>query len=506
MSDPITAAGTLAPGQIKFYDSIQPPLPAGDYTLRASQVVKGVNEAGKSPQYDAGQPFRVDGPRFQLDPAVIHGVYPPANQEGDYYDQLPHIVFKDFALPWARRLDPKGAEDVDGPPWMGLLTVYADEMPPEPPATQPAGRLTAPTTVPVAQVTAPGDQSVLPPSLPDLDPNTDQKALVIDVDLAYFRAIAPTLSELKLLAHAREVNTDGKVLLGMSDDGCFSVVVGNRVPKRGSVNYAFLVSLEGHQQHLPGGGDIPAQYKSVRLVVLGSWRFTARETPGSFLHLMSRLCNAGFGGVKLLQLPAAPSTDAEPTAKEALEIGYVPLQNDMRVGERTTSWYRGPLVAAPTAPDNSYGPYRYSDHAMHYDPETGLFNLAYAAAWQIGRLLALSDGHFARQLFGWKRDYFRAQQAASDQRDVEGRVAPALAMNAEPLPLGEGLSRQLRHFMVTQVHPLLEDFPRVVPRGQEPELAELPGVLDPGEVADLLVGDEDPLQALRNKLKDVTNR
>lgn len=504
MSDPIIAGGTLAPGQIKFYDSIQPPLTAGDYTLKVSQVVTGVNDAGQTPQYDATQKFRVDGPRFQLDPNAIHGVYPPANQEGDYYGQLPHIVFKDFALPWSRKLDPRGAED-DATPWMGLLTVYADEMPPVPPATQPAGRLTAPATVPVAQVTAPGDPSILPPVLPDLDTSTDQKALVVDVDLAFFRAIAPKAGELKLLAHAREVNTDGKVLLGMADDGCFSVVVGNRVPKRGSVNYAFLVSLEGHQQHLPGGGDIPAQYRSVRLVVLGNWRYTARETPGSFLYLMSRLCDTGFGGVKLLQLPKAPSTDAEPTAKEALEIGFVPLRNDMRVGERTTSWYRGPLVAAPTAPDNAYGPYRYSDHAMHYDPETGLFNQAYAAAWQIGRLLALSDGNYARRLFDWKRKHFATQQQASDQRDVEGRVAPALALTAEPLPTGTGLSRQVQNFMVTQVHPMLDEFPRVVPRGQEPELAELPGVLAPEEVADILETDADPLQALRNKLKDVTN-
>jgi hypothetical protein len=507
MSDPITSgAGTVAPGQIKFYASIQPPLTAGKYSLQAEQVVKDLKEPGQPPKYSATQLFRVNGPRFAIDPSTIHMVYPPANQEGSYYNVLPNIVFKDFALPWARSIDPEKIDDQKSPPWMGLLTIYDNEMP-LPVGQQPqAGQtpqMSIPTTVPVAQVVKPTDSSILPPVLPDVDTSTDEKALVVDINLPFFQAIAPKLSELGLLAHAREVNTDGKVLLGMNQDGCFSVVVGNRVAKKAAVNTIVLVSFEGHQNHLPGATTpIGSQYQKIRLVVLGSWKFHAKDSPGNFRYLMSRLCEQNFGGVKLLQLPKRTTTDQEPTAKQALELGYVPLQNSMRIGEKTTSWYRGPFTPAPTKTDFTYGPYRYSDHAMHYDPEYGMFNLSYAAAWQIGRLLGLSDANYAKRLFDWRRKYFSARQQANDQQYVEGMIAPAFAMNEEPLPVGTGLLVQMRNFMASKVYQMKDDFPKVIPRGQDPRLAaELPGVLSADEIDKIWASGDDPVQALRRKLK-----
>ncbi|HEY0323884.1 MAG TPA: hypothetical protein VGC66_23245 [Pyrinomonadaceae bacterium] len=503
MSTPIvTDSDSVAPGQIKFYDAIQPPLPSGNYVFHAEQQVTDP-KGGKQYPYSSDQSFNVDGPRFQIDPSTIHMVFPPANQEGDYYDVLPNIVFKDFALPWSRKIDPLAQESLDAPPWMGILTIYDTEMPLSPGQTPVEGQspqLSTPTTVSISEVVHPSDATVLGPSLPDADTSSGEKVLVVDINLPFFQAIAPKLSELGLLAHARAVNTDGKVMLGMNEDGCFSVVVGNRVAKRGATNTVFLLSFEGHQDHLPGGGTIPSQYQKIRLVVLGSWRFYARDTPGSFIYLMSRLCRQG--GVKLLQLPKAAATDKEPTAKEALEIGFVPLQNDMRVGEKTTSWYRGPLTPAPTKPDLAYGPYRYSDHAMHYDPDTGMLNLGYAAAWQIGRLLALSDGNFARSLFNWRRQYFRTQRQTSDQQQVESRVAPALAMTEEAEPTGAGVTTMMRNFMATKVVRLRAEFPKIIPRGQPPLEHPAPGILSQDEVADLWSVGLDPVQALRRKLKE----
>src|SRR5580698_282063 len=64
----------------------------------------------------------------------------------------------------------------------------------------------------------------------------------VDIHLKYFQSICPSVAELPFLAHAREVNTGGKVMLGMNDDGCFSVVIGNRLPGAAMKNYIFLVS------------------------------------------------------------------------------------------------------------------------------------------------------------------------------------------------------------------------------------------------------------------------
>jgi hypothetical protein len=509
MSDPIiTDSDSVAPGQIKFYDAIQPPLPAGDYVFRAEQKVTDP-KGGKEYPYTADQSFHVNGPRFQIDPSTIHMVFPPANQEGDYFNVLPNIVFKDFALPWARKIDPDASETLDAPPWMGILTIYDTEMPLSTGQTPLPGQtpqLSTPTTVSLTEVVNPSDQTVLPPALDDVDTSSGDKVLVVDINLPFFLAIAPKLSELGLLAHARNVNTDGKVMLGMNEDGCFSVVVGNRVAKGGATNTILLLSFEGHQNHLPGGGTIDSKYQKIRLVVLGSWKFYTRATPGSFIYLISRLCSPAFGGVRLLQLPKATATDEEPMAKEALEIGYVPLQNEMRVGEKTTSWYRGPLVPAPTKPDLAYGPYRYSDHAIHYDPDYGMFNLGYAAAWQIGRLLALSDGNFARSLFNWRRKYFRARRQSSDRQQVETRVGPALAMTQGAVVPGLGVVGMMRDFMATKVNQIRDDFPRIVPRGQPPSESQVPGILTQDEITDLWEAGLDPVLALKRKLKEASKK
>jgi len=498
MSEPlVTQPATVAPGDIRFYDSIQPPLVAGAYKLEAKQEIKGLKQGPVDP-YTADLPFEVNGPRFQIDPATIHMVFPPANQLGNYYDVLPNIVFTNFALPWLRNIVPGGDEDANAPPWIALLTIYDTEMPAAPNGAAPPGsnpQFALPTTVPIGQVVTPPDASVLPPALPDVDSSSTDLALVVDMNLTFFRAIAPKSTELAFLAHARTVNTDGKVVLGLDEDGCFSVVVGNRIPKQGATNTVLLVSLEGHKAHLPDGGPIDPKYKKIRVVVLGSWSFQAADSPGSFLALMGQLCEKGRAGVKLLRMPQQPA--GEPLAQQAIEIGYVPLANDMRIGETSTAWYRGPFVAAPTAEDFAYGPYQYSDKAIHYDPDYGVFNHAYAAAWQIGRLAALSDANFAKSLSDWRRSYFAALSQAAQTRNVEGRIAAHL--NADAVPVGAGLSVQLRHFMATQVHGAKDRLPTVTPRDRDPRLAVLPGVLSRSELSEILESGDDPLFALKQK-------
>jgi hypothetical protein len=498
MSGPqVTAPATVAPGDIRFYDSIQPPLVAGQYKLTAKQEIKGLKEGPVNP-YSADLPFEVNGPRFQIDPATIHMVFPPANQQGSYNDVLPNIVFKNFALPWLRNIDPTGGEDAKSPPWIALLTIYDTEMPVGPNDVPPPGsnpQFATPTTVPVGQVVAPTEANVLPPALPGVDPASKDLALVADINLAFFRAIVPKSNELSFLAHARAVNTDGKVVLGLDEDGCFSVVVGNRMAKPGATNTVLLVSVEGHQAHLPGGGPIDPKYTKIRLVVLGSWSFQAAANPGSFLALMAQLCDKGRGGVKLLQMPQQPTSD--PLAQQAIEIGYVPLANDMRIGETSTAWYRGPFAAAPTAEDFAYGPYPYSDKTIHYDPDYGVFNHAYAAAWQIGRLAALSDANFAKSLSDWRRSHFAALSGAAQTRDVEGRIAA----NLSGQPVGAGLGAHLLHFMVTQVNDAKHLLPTVTPRDRDPRLAEqLPGVLGRSDLDAILQSGEDPLLMLKQMI------
>ncbi len=500
-----TQPGTVGPGQIQFLDRISPPLKASatPYELTVGQDIVGLKDGKPAPHYPLTQQFTVAGPRFALDPAAIHTVFPPANQTGLYHNVLPAIVFNDFALPWSRNIDPAGGDE-SITPWMALLTLCGDELPD---GTQP--KLTLPATIPVAQLVTPEDAAVLPPAALAAGPLDPAQVSCTDMDLAFFRQIAPKQSELPYLAHARIVNTAGKVLLGMDDDGCFSLVTGNRVPLDAAKNTVLLVSLEGHQDHLPGGPAIPSTFTKIRLVVLGSWTFTAQGTPGDFLTLLAQLKLPQNGGVQLLQLTGPADAGADAMIADALKIGYVALANDLRDGETATALYRGPLVPAPTIRDRTYGPFYFSDHAIFYDPDYGIFNHGYACAWQIGRLLGLSDAAFVQMLTQWRRAYAASQQSAATTRTVR-RAALALGGPAAP---AAGLTAQMRNFFAERVAPMADTLPTVVPRAENPALWTLPGASPrraPRHALNALAveaeaeDDADPLALLRQRLRGET--
>lgn len=505
--DILTQHSTIGVGQIRFHDAIEPPLLAGAYQLSAVQTIQNVPNGSEpvEPTYTADQELRVQGPQFSLKPGTVFSMYPAPLQIGRYDDDLPNVVMTDFSLPWSRPIDPANPSNYKDTPWMGLLTIYPDEYIPGSTSITPDNKIIGPKVVPITDLITPTETNVLGPGINSADVNVplDTKITVVDMDFAYFQAITPTRDELPFLAHGREVNTGGKVILGMEGDGYFSLLIGNRLPMPGTKgaagapdipakNYVFMVSYEGQSDYLRGGKNPPTGKTQIRLVLLNSWDFKATPAEGSFLTLMADLCNPGRGGVDLLQMPGSDQEISDPTAKEALQIGYVALQNDLRVGEKMTSWYRGPLTPAPTKRSFDYGPYLYSDHAMHYDPKTGIFNHAYSAAWQIGRLLALSDGSFAAALFKWRNDYINQINRKAASRNVEQNAA---------LIAGDGDLTKLEHsvralFSDRIIH---VDWPKIETRRQNALGEHLPGVLSAAEKQEILENDEDPLLAIIQK-------
>ncbi|VAW74539.1 hypothetical protein MNBD_GAMMA12-227 [hydrothermal vent metagenome] len=464
-----TISNSISPGTIQFYDAIQPPLTAGNYTLLGTQSIDNL-EQGPIDPYVASQAFKVTAPQFVIDPALIHSVYPPKGQTGNYYKQMPFIVFNNFALPWSRNINPTAGVDADNaPPWMAVLLVYETDMQGTDPnvgSIDPnTGKWVGPIKVDAAAVITP-QTNVIVPDIPTsmVNDSPDNSAMVLEMKYKFFQDIAPTLDELPLLAHARAVNTDGKVMLGMDADGLFSVLVSNRVPPAaGGKCTAFVVSLEGHQDHLPTAqGSTATDVQSIRLVMLGAWDFTASASPGSFRQLMIDVSTIG-GGIKLLQAPGDLADISNSTTKEALEIGYVALTNDLRIGEKTTSWYRGPCTPSPTQQNTDYAPYHYSDHAMQYDPETGMFDMSYASAWQLGRLLALSDGAFSNALLSWRRSYLRDLASTVETSSIEQTVSQGLSL--DKLSLGTAAEKkvvpQLRDFLQKIANAKESIFPQI---------------------------------------------
>jgi hypothetical protein len=138
---------------------------------------------------------------------------------------------------------------------------------------------------------------------------------------------------------------------------------------------------------------------------------------------------------------------------------------------------------------------------MHYDPDYGVFNHAYAAAWQIGRLLALSDANFAKALFDWRREYLNSLKTGIVKQDVEVLVTAALG-TSESVPQGSGLLRHLREFVVARMYPMVDQLPVIVPRAMQRAGGEL---LTPEEIEAIRASGEDPVLALRERVTEHKN-
>ena len=265
----------LADGEIQFHQWCQPPLEPGEYNVEVAQTVKELADDPTSKgSYSSKFTFSVAGPRFALNPSEVYSVYPPKGQLGDFANSLPHVVFTRRTLPWERSVIPGPREKGDKRPWMALLIFSAADFPaknfPESKARK-VGELINP---------AANEEWVGPHFKLDPYESKDDLCNTIDLPWDLFQKVAPSLDDLAFLAHVREVNTGNKETLSFLADGWFSVVLANRFPQPGQSktlaveNRAYLVSLEGLQDYLPGSAK-PAPNKPVRLAVLSSGVFTA---------------------------------------------------------------------------------------------------------------------------------------------------------------------------------------------------------------------------------------
>jgi hypothetical protein len=125
---------------------------------------------------------------------------------------------------------------------------------------------------------------------------------------------------------------------------------------------------------------------------------------------------------------------ADSEVQQALESGYVALNHDLRGGGNTVSWYRGPLLPYAKKGRVVAGPITSPDAVTRYNPDTGIFDVAYAAAWQLGRLLALQNKSFSIALYQWKRRHEK-QLAAQIEQSIFASLYGTAVSSASAQPL-----------------------------------------------------------------------
>ncbi|MFY0570233.1 hypothetical protein ACN28E_41310 [Archangium lansingense] len=386
--------------KIEFLQYEQPPLESGVYDVTVSQTVKVDGQSRAVPPRTLT--FAVLGERFgPLAPEDIAAVFPPDGSVGEHSNVLPHISLRRSTLPW-ERLPGSSDENLS---WLALLLFRDSDF-----AGQPErSKLLKVQSVTLGQLESPPAGAGRFPSF-DLDPgqSTEDLVTVIDVRKDLLAPLLPTAAELALLAHARQRKTAG----GEPEGDAQSTVLCNRLPEVGADSTVHLVSLEG--RYKDGAFDFQGAGSTdfIRLVSLTSWSFHSVDPAQGFSALLKRL-NREPSSLR------APAPDTASSAAQAwLAQGHVPVPHALREGDKTVSFYRGPLIpGAP--PDAPKLPARSADELLRYDPTTGLLDVSYASAWEMGRLLTLANTRVALELYNWKRKIAQEDNAQA-QRSVKG--------------------------------------------------------------------------------------
>ena len=377
-------------GSIKFFQACLPPLLPGDYSVAVDQTVQQVRPTPFRTELE----FSVAGPRFSLNPTDVYSVYPPANQSAAFGNTLPHIVLTRRTLPWERTMDGSDPDEEKPCPWLALLVLSPSDFSP--------AELPKVEALKVERLLKP-DEGIKGPDLKETDlaqyESVNDLCNTIDIPTALFASIVPAEADLPYLAHVREVDTANKETASLKTEGCFPVVIANRFPEtttaiEGVRNMAVLVSLEGFQTYLHGASGTIAE-KTVRLAVLANWSFFC-QGKNTFKTLVDNL------DPQLLKLPQPAGNTGKEGMDEvikAYDLGYTALTHHIRNGEPTVSWYRGPLVPLFYRKLDVYRYLPCADAALRYNYNTGILDVTYAAAWQLGRLLALQNSHFAQSMY-----------------------------------------------------------------------------------------------------------
>lgn len=439
--------------QVLFIQYDIPPLKSGTYDV---SVQHQVNQTFTPNLFPGGKQFAVAGERYSFQPDEILCCYPPNLANGEFEGVLPHVVFTRRTLPWERT----SVMADESAPWLAVLLFNEGEQPTPvqlaaadlvrsgQQITVPGSGATGTGTLPAHYLASPLPSPEGQPNVTELDYGESpcDQCMVIDIPVAVFNAVAPTAQDLPFTAHIREVDTTD------SEDNDqtsvkYAVVVGNRAGQNNVKSYPFLVSLENLGDYLPNADGTPSpkmppDTKFVRLVTYRYWKFAANTLSETFQSLVENLNKPdgpdGPQGLSSLQYPiqgtapdaarvqqalanqaggALTEADAGVLVANALTMAYVPLNHHLRHAGETVSWYRGPLAPYPVA-NTITVPISCPDAANRYDPQTGMFDVSYGAAWQLGQLLALQNTAFSTALYNWKKALHKLQVIASEHEMI----------------------------------------------------------------------------------------
>lgn len=408
----------------RYLPCLRPALLSGTHTLRIHQRLAKAENNIELESFERSQQIVVRTPRFCIDPELIHACYPPDGHAGDYQDQLPYVVLSQATLPW--QLSASVAAQHESPPWLALLLFDDLEPAPETTVTTAIELKQCPPLVQPARRIAVGEAP-------------DDAVTLITLTRQQFERLAPTVEDLAWLTHVRNVQVEAKAASDEDTPGQdYAVIMGNRCCQVGRRYTAHLVALDEMAPYLPEYSNPNSEYQAVRLISLLSWNFSCNtDQGGTFTGLLATLDH----GPMALPVRVPDKRDSAPTrlVKRAYARGYCALDHQFRNGTRTVSWYRGPLSPLKGEERTVDVASRNSDSLLRYDPQLGMFDVGYAAAWQLGRQLALANKAFGNALYRYRAAKLHNADSLEQPEELQ-RLAHVTELSPADLAAPEQLS------------------------------------------------------------------
>ncbi|GAB3868303.1 hypothetical protein GCM10028824_12820 [Hymenobacter segetis] len=423
--------------KILIYDSHRPALTAGYYKVESTQRFGVDKDSLALPP--ATLYFSVQGEQYTLNPSQIDSVFPPMSALGDFSTILPNIILERSTFPWERKTNEK---DDSVKPWLALMLLTEDEVADASKVRKINAVKAIWETTPFAPVESTNE--------------TDISVRGLLIEAAFLTSILPTYQELGYLAHVRGQEKDEK-----------ASVVGSRMPVKDKKNIVHLISLEDMYSKK---GDFIGKPKDgfYGFASLYSWEFFCNDhfivTPevlaiyvsagGVSTALASALAKiAGlefFNKSDFLKVIGIAVSDEEtaslfktfeiahltsllkhlnrspanlrlPDTDDLSLDGYLKLPYVLKTGDRINAVYRGPLVPNPVAGTGQPAapvPVMGGDELFRFLAYGGekYVDVSYASAWELGRILALSDKNFSTALFRWKRECYQFKKVSASSR------------------------------------------------------------------------------------------
>lgn len=238
--------------------------------------------------------------------------------------------------------------------------------------------------------------------------------------------LIPDLTKFAFMAHVREINVSKMANSVGEETAKFAVIVS---PRNGPLLqkkdppvtiYVHLVSLLGVESVNWVKSGNPGSDRRIALPSLHSWSYTcvsqydARDTlrelgrqldpsksrlPNTDLSVDVTLLQGEQGWLRSSAYWKLPDAKALKIA-ERMFLGFDLARYKAITGENTLDWIKGPLEPAMTLYPKANLP-TIANNSMslaQLDTVTGILDITYATAWELGRTLAVADRTFAASL------------------------------------------------------------------------------------------------------------